>query len=307
MPPTSRWKSPLVALAALALLGAACGGGDDDAADPTPTAPDAAESTETTEAGEAEDEASGVTADDLLEAVDRTKAASSATVQIDAAFDGGPTFGTQELSLGGLVSFDGARGDITLEVGEGQGAIRVLLDDADAYVGGDFADVRDALPEGASWASVPREQLLASPGFTNPGDLAFLYLVGGASDVREDGDVLRFDIDVDRAVESAPEELREQVASTLTFTGERAPEVTGELELDDEGRITSLSVLGIQRPTAEETEQLSLDEDAELRITLDVALEGFDEPVDVEAPSSGVVPIGEAPELASMLGVAAAG
>lgn len=304
MAPTSL-RTPFVALAALALLAAGCG--DDDGAAPTTTTSAPAEATggdaESGDDAEERGEPSDVTADDLLAAVDETKAAGSAAVQIDAAFDGGAAFGSQELSLGGPVTFDGTRGDITLEVSGSEGAMRIVLADGSAWVGGDLDQVRDALPDGADWAQLPLEELLASPGFSNPGDLAYLYLVGGATDVREDGDALRFDIDLEAAVGSAPEELRDEVASTVSFTGEQDPDVTGAVVLDDEGRVTSLSVVGVQRPTAEEADQLSIGEDEELRVTLDVALDGFGQPVEASVPEGDAVPIAEAPDLAALLGI----
>jgi len=311
-----RATSLSAALVALALLAGACGGDDDAATDTTETTAEVDEAAESPdgESGvdEADDDGAGdpsdLTADDLLEAVERTKASDSASVQLALAFDGGPAIGSQELGLGGDVAFDGSRGDIFVRASDGDGEIRLLFDDQQAWVGGDRPEVRDALPDGAEWAAVSSEALFASEAFSNPGDLAMLYLVGGATDVREDGDVIRFDIDLDAAVASAPEELQDEVAETISLTGDAPPEVTGEVRLDDDGRITDLSVLGIQRATEEEIEALGLEEGAEIRLTLEVAISDFDEPVEVEAPpASTTVPIEEAPAIAQLIGVTPAG
>jgi hypothetical protein len=307
MPPTLRRTSP-AALAVLALLLGACGGEDgSEPATTTTTAEITTETTETTEAAEDGDglagEASDVTVEDLLEAVERTRASESAAIRLAMTFDGGSLLGRQDVLAEGAARFDGTEGDMVFDTSEQQGSLRIVLADGVGWIGGDIPEVRGTLPDGAEWAEVPLDDLFASDSFTNPGDLAFLYLVGGAQDIREDGDVLRFVVDLDAAVASAPDELREEVESTITFSGDGEPEVTGEVELDDEGRITSLSVLGIHRPTAEEAEHFGIDEDHELRITIDAELGAFDEPVDVAAPEGGSVPIAEAPELAAMLGV----
>lgn len=303
MPPV-KIRSFVAALAALALL-AACGGDDDATTDTTTTTAEEVDGSErsTTTAADDDGEASDVTVDDLLEAVETTRRAGSATVELDLGFDGGELLGAQSVSIGGQATFDGDRADLTVSANGEADTLRILVDGDRSWMGGEGDDVRQALPEGAEWVAIPGDELRASQGYSNPGDLAFLYLVGGAQDIEDAGDGYRFDVDLDAAVASAPAELQEEVASNLSFTGSLDPEITGEVVLDDEGRITSLTVVGIQRPSAEEAEQLEIDPDSEIRVELGATLEDFDEDFDVEEPEGRIVPLSEAPQVGALLGI----
>lgn len=303
MSPLNR-SCAVAAFASLVLL-TACGSDDASSTDDTTTTgveeADGREGTPTEDAGAGED--GDVTVDELLEAVEATRAVETATVELALGFDGGELLGAQEAVLSGSLAVDGSEADIRVAAnGEEDAARFVVLDDR-AWVGGVGADVRGALPEGADWAELPAEDLLASDGFENPGDLAFLYLVGGATDIQADGDGYRFDVDLDAATASAPEELREQVASNFSFTGSEPPEITGEVTLDDEGRISTLSVVGVQRPSAEEAEQLDVDPETELRLHIDVSVTDVDEQLDIEEPAGEIVPLSEAPDIAALLGL----
>jgi hypothetical protein len=302
----SRLSRPrlLAVLAALSLL-AACGSSDEETTTTTTT-----EQVSTTEAddnaddsGEGDDgEGDAQSAEGLLEAVERTRASETASVELQLGFDGGARLGSQEATLAGDVALDGSIGRIGVAIdGEADSLVVVLLEER-AWIGGEGADVRSAMPDGVDWVEVPSADLLESPAFSNPGDLAFLYLVGGARDVEADGDVYTFTVDFEAAVDSAPEELREEVASTLSFTGSLEPEITGEAELDDEGRLVSLSVVGIQRPSEEEADQLGIDEDG-LRIELHARITDIDEAIDVEEPEGEKAPLEEAPGIAQLLGL----
>lgn len=95
--------------------------------------------------------------------------------------------------------------------------------------------------------------------------------------------------------------LRQDVEE-ITFSGDGDPEVTGTAELDDEGRVTSMEVSGLQRPADEEREAFDLEDDEEgVRIELRAAIEEIDEPVEVEAPDDGVVDVADAPGVAELL------
>lgn len=308
MPPVKR-SSIAAAVAALALL-AACGGDDATPGSTTTTVEEAggSDGSATTAPGDGDGgEPGDVTAEELLEAVEATRAAGSATVELALGFDGGELLGSQSVSIGGPATFDGSRADLTVSANGEADTLRILVDDDQSWMGGHGDDVRGALPEGADWVEIPADDLRAAQSYSNPGDLAFLYLVGGAQDIEATDDGYRFDIDLDAAVASAPEELKEEVASNLSFSGSLAPEITGEVVLDDEGRVTSLAVVGIQRPSAEEVEQMELAPDTEIRIELDATLEDFDEDFDVEEPDGEVVPLSEAPQVAALLGIEGAG
>lgn len=295
-------RAPVAVLATLVLL-TACGGDDDDAT-PTTTEAPAGEETPTTD-GVPDDDGAGeaTTTEDLLEAVEATRASDTANAQLRLGFDGGELLGSQVVTLGGPVALDGTAGEIVVSVDGEADSIRIVFADGQAYVGGQGADVRSALPEGIEWVQVPVDELLATDSFSNPGDLAFLYLVGGAQEIEVDGSTYTFGVDMEAAIESAPEELRDEVASSLTFSGSAEPEITGEAEVDDEGRLVSLSVVGVQRPTAEEAQQLGIEETAELRVELDADITEIDEPIDVDAPTGPTAPLSEAPGIAQILGI----
>lgn len=293
-------------VAALALLAAACGD-DEPVAAPaekeTPSEPGAseAESMEVEDGDEDEAASATVTAEDLLAAVEATRASTSAVVELRLGFDGGDLLGSQEVSIAGPVLLDGSQADLSVTVDGTRDNLRLVLVDERSWVGGVGEDVRGAMPEGADWVEVPAADLLASPQFTNPGELAFLYLVGGAQDIESDGDVHTFTLDVEAATAAAPEELREDVASSVTFNGTEEPEITGEVELDEAGRIVALSVLGIQRPSAEEAERFGIEDDSSIRVELDATIDDIDEPVDVREPDGSVVTLEEAPDIAALL------
>lgn len=304
MSPLSRSRV-LAVLAALGLL-AACGSSDDETTTTTTTEQVSTTEADDDEGGDDEGDDDGGAdaqgAEGLLEAVERTRASDTASVELQLGFDGGARLGSQEATLAGDVALDGSVGRIGVEIdGEPDSLVVVLLEER-AWIGGEGADVRSALPEGVDWVEVPSADLLESPAFSNPGDLAFLYLVGGARDVEADGDVYTFTIDFDAAVDSAPEELREDLASTLSFTGSLEPEITGEAELDGEGRLVSLSVVGIQRPSEEEADQLGIDEEG-LRIELHARIDDIDDTIDVSEPEGETAPLEQAPGIAQLLGL----
>lgn len=305
-------SSIIAPFVALALLGVACGDDDTDTAATTSTTDEVAEDQETgTEAeedetedeSESEDDGGDATVDTLLEAVERTRAAESAVVELQLGFDGGTALGSQEATVSGPVALDGSSADLRVSINGQDDTLRFVVLGDRSFVGGDGEEVRGALPEGADWAELTTEQLLESPDFANPGDLAFLYLVGGAEDIEIDGSTYRFTVDMEAAVASAPAELRDIVAESLSFTGDEEPEITGEAELDDDGFITFMEIVGIQRASEEEAEALGLDPDTEIRVSIGTAIEDIDEPIEVQAPEGTVVPIAEAPDVAAMLGV----
>lgn len=287
-------RLPALALVALLPVIGACSSDErsDDATTTTSAAADGA--------------GQDATKDELVAAIERTRSAESMEVALQLAFDGGSTLGSQSASIAGPIVLDGSAMDLASEVDGQADAIRVVVLDGQAWVGGEGEDMQGALPDGADWATLPAEDLFASPGFTNPGDLTFLYLLNGAHDIETTGEgSYRFGIDLEEAVSSSPAEVQEELAGTLTFSGEADPEITGEVQLDDEGRIVALDVVGVQTPTADEREQLGLADDDELRIELHVAVEGIDEPVEIAAPDGAVVELADAPDVASLIGVAA--
>lgn len=305
-------------LVAALFLGAACGGGgeveeeEDESTAPTTTttrgerAGAEVEATSEVEPGD-EPEGStdtGATApkDRLQAAVDRTRSVSSLQIRLELSFDGGSALGSRAVAIEGAIATNGTRADIITEVEGESESVRILVVDDRAFVGGDGNTVRGALPDDAEWAEVGAADLLSSPSFSNPGDLTFLYLLNGAVDIEDLGDGrYRFDLDLDQAAAEAPADLRQDVERIISFSGDATPEVTGTAELDDEGRITTFDVSGIQRPTEEEREQLDLGDDEGIKIGLGVSIDQIDEPVDVEAPEEGVVDIADAPEVAALL------
>lgn len=291
----------LPALALVALLPLVAGCSDDDSSDGTTTTVAAGGSTTA-----ARDDAGDATKDDLVAAIERTRRSKSMEVTLRLAFDGGSTLGSQAASIAGPIVLDGSAMELTSEVDGQAGAIRLVVLDGQAWVGGEGEEMQGALPDGVDWATLPAEDLFASPGFTNPGDLTFLYLLNGAQDIEATGEgSYRFGIDLEEAVRSSPADVQEELAGTLTFSGAADPEITGEVQLDDEGRIVALDVVGVQTPTADEREQLDLAEGDELTIELHVAVEAIDEPVEIAEPDGEIVDIADAPEVATLIGVTA--
>jgi hypothetical protein len=305
MPGTRRLArfAPVVALAILA----ACsdGGSDDDgAASPTTTSDTTAERSAdptTTEPSEglSEDEAGRI----LSDAIETTRSVDSMVVSLELSFDGGSLLGTQSVRLAGPVRLDGTEIDISAEIEEQPDAIRILISEDRAWVGGEGDDIRAALPNGADWVELAASVLQASPTYSDPSELAFLYLLNGADEIESDGEGrYRFNVDLDRAIDEAPAERREDVASTLTFSGEAEPVITGEVVLDDDGRVRSMEITGVQGPTDEEREAFDLGDDEEVTIRLLVLIDDIDVPVDVDAPDpDSVVDIADAPEVATLL------
>lgn len=310
--PRLRACSLIAPFVVLALLGAGCGDDDTDAATDT-SADDVLEDqgteteteTEPDPDPEADADAADATVDALLDAVERTRSSESAVVELAIGFDGGALLGSQAATVSGPVTLDGTRADLRVSVDDEPDRVRFVVVDDRSWVGGEGDEVRAALPEGADWVELTTEQLLESPDFSNPGNLAFLYLAGGAADIEVDGSTYRFTVDLDAAAASAPSELRAAVAESLSFTGEQEPEITGEAELDDEGRITRLEVVGVQRPTEQEIERLDLDPDTAIRASIATRISDLDEPVDVEAPDGEVVSLADAPGMAAMLSLRA--
>lgn len=285
----------LVELAVVLAIGlSALGCADDGDAgtavdDPSPTSSD-----------ETDD---GDPAEVLRGAIEETRAVDTLSVSLRLALDGGTFLGSQSTTLSGVAALDGSTLDISAGIGDEAEAVRIVVLDGTAWVGGQSVDVRAALPEGAEWVELPAADLQASPAYSDPGELAFLYLLNGAMDVEEEGDGrYTFDVDLDEAVAASPPERRVAVAATLTFNGDSTPEVSGSVELDDEGRVRRLEVSGIQRPTPDERESFDLEEDFELSVELEVGLDDIDDALDVDAPDADVVAdIDEAPEMATLL------
>lgn len=282
----------LVPVLAVALL-VGCGGDGraDDAGDATTTAASAPEVT-------------GRAAAQLLsESIEQTRAIQSMRFSLQLTFDGGSLLGSETAEIAGVVALDGTALDLSATIGGQADALRLLVLGDRAWVGGEGDDVQDALPAGASWVELAASDLMASPTYSDPSELDFLYLLNGATDVEAEGDGrYRFDIDLDRAIAEAPADRREQVAETLTFDGDAEPEITGEVTLDEKGRVREMSILGIQRPTPEEQETFDLEDGDELRIQLRFTADDIDEEVEVEAPdATDVVDIADAPEVAALL------
>lgn len=239
----------------------------------------------------------------LSESIEQTRAIQSMRFSLSLAFDGGSLLGSQSAEIAGAVALDGTALDLSATI-EGQAdALRLLILGDRAWVGGEGDDVRDALPAGASWVELTASDLMASPTYSDPSDLDFLYLLNGATDIEAEGNGrYRFDIDLDQAIAEAPVDRREQVSETMTFDGDAEPEITGEVTLDEEGRVREMSILGIQRPTVEEQETFDLEDGDELRIQLRFTADDIDEEVEVEAPDAAdVVDIADAPEVAALL------
>jgi hypothetical protein len=168
----SRLSRPrlLAVLAALSLL-AACGSSDEETTTTTTT-----EQVSTTEAddnaddsGEGDDgEGDAQSAEGLLEAVERTRASETASVELQLGFDGGARLGSQEATLAGDVALDGSVGRIGVEIdGEADSLVVVLLEER-AWIGGEGADVRSAMPDGVDWVEVPCRPARV-PGVQQPG------------------------------------------------------------------------------------------------------------------------------------------
>ena len=220
----------------------------------------------------------------LVESIEATKAAESAHTKLHLGFDGGKVLGTRTFDLGGDFRMDGKAADITARTSGRD--LKVRVDGAKAWIGGDT--IGSALPSDASWVSLTTTQLVDSGGYSNPGDLAFLYLLRGAERVRRDGDTYRFTVDLDRAKDEAPARLRDAVAGTMSFTGIAHPTVNGTATLDDEGRVVSYDVHGKGGP---------------LKLTLTARFSDYGTDVEVNAPDSGdVVPLAQAPRVLELLG-----
>jgi hypothetical protein len=225
----------------------------------------------------------------LVDSIEATKAADSAHTKLHLDFDGGATLGTQAFDLAGDYATDGSAADITASSSGGSTArandLKVRVDGTRAWVGG--RTLASALPDGASWVSLTTKQLLDSGGYSNPGDLAFLYLLRGAEDVRRDGDTYRFTVDLDRAADRAPADLRDEVECTMSFSGVRDPEVTGTATLDDDGRVVAYRVQG---------------KGGTIQLTLEAEFSDYGVAVDVDAPDGDdVVRLEDAPGVLRLL------
>lgn len=288
-------RSPRLApILAVALL-VGCGGDSRES--------DAGDATTTTTAASAPEVTGREAAQLLNESIEQTRAIQSMRFSLSLAFDGGSLLGSQSAEIAGAVALDGTALDLSATI-EGQAdALRLLILGDRAWVGGEGEDVRDALPAGASWVELAASDLKASPTYSDPSDLDFLYLLNGATDIEAEGNGrYRFGIDLDRAIAESPVDRREQVAETMTFDGDAEPEITGEVTLDQQGRVREMSILGIQRPTVEEQETFDLEDGDELRIQLRFTADDIDEEVEVEAPDAAdVVDIADAPEVATLL------
>lgn len=288
-----RW--PLLALLAGLSFLTSCGDGDDGQ--------EAATTTTTEARGEDEQEAGGGDLEARLrEAIEATRSVESMRLELDLDLRLGAG-DSQSVGLDADFALDASAADLSSEIGGQADAIRILVLGDRAWVGGEGPDVRAALPAGAAWAALDAASLFTSPSWTDPGELAFLYLLNGAVDVEDEADGrYRFTLDLAQAIDEAPAELRDAVAEVITFDGEAEPEITGEVELDDEGRVVLLDIEGVQRPTADEVEALELAEGDEVRIALHLEIGGFDEDVEVEEPEAAeVVGISEAPNIAALL------
>jgi hypothetical protein len=292
----------LVALCASVVFAAACSSGGDQEVGlkGVTTSPSSTATTGTTAADAADSDLTAV----LAEAIDKTRSAETMDVTLELAFDGGKVLDKQQVTIAGELATDGTRASLSSSA-DGVGAMEVRILDDKAWVGGDMEQVRQALPKGAEWAELATKDLVASPGFGDVGELSFIYLLGGATNVEATGDdEYTFDLDVAKAASSAPADLRDEVSGLLSFSGENEPEITGTVELDDEGRVASMTIHGVQKPSPAEAEQFG--EDAVIKLSLNVEIDDFGEPVEVEAPAGDtVVPIAEAPELAKLLGLGA--
>ncbi|MBW3546663.1 MAG: hypothetical protein KY452_00800 [Actinobacteria bacterium] len=222
---------------------------------------------------------------------------------LQLAFDAGSLLGSEAAAITGAVVLDGSALDLSATIGGQADALRLLILEDRAWVGGESDDVRDALPTGARWVELAARDLMASPTYSDPSDLDFLYLLNGATNIEAEGDGrYRFGVDLDRAIAQAPADRRDEVAETVTFDGDAEPEITGEVALDEEGRVRQMSILGVQRPTTEERKAFDLEDDDELRVELHFTADDIDEEVDVEAPDAAeVVDIADAPEIAALL------
>lgn len=236
----------------------------------------------------------------LAEAIDKTRSAETMDLIVELSYDGGRLLGTRQVTIEGELGTDGNRSALSSNE-DGFGAIEVRILDEKAWVGGDMEQVRAALPEGAEWAEVTTDVLLASPNFDDVGRLSFLYLLGGATKVMATGaDEYSFALDMAKAVSAAPANIQVEVGRLLRFPGENEPEIIGTVELDDEGRLVSMVIHGMQTPSPAEAVQFG--GDAITKLSMSVELDDFGEPVEVEAPAADlVVPISRVPELADFL------
>lgn len=293
-----RW--PLLALLAGLSFLTSCGDSDD--AEEAATTTTEAQEEDEREAGGGDD-----AAERLSDAIEVTRSAESMRLALDLDLDLGNN-GSQSVGLEAAFALDSSAVDLSTEIEGQRDAIRIRVLDDRAWVGGEGEDMQAALPDGAAWAELDSATLFESPTWSDPGELAFLYLLNGAVDVEEEGDDrYRFTLDLDKAIEEAPADLRDDVGEVITFQGDAEPEITGEVELDDEGRVVVLDIEGVQRPTAEEEEALDLVQGDEIRITLHLEIADFDEEIDLEEPDAAeVVDIAEAPEVATLLELQAA-
>lgn len=247
---------------------------------------------------------------DLVEAVDNTRFAESAamtiTLEVVSPVGGGIVELTGDLSRDDVGTATGAA------VSGGEGFELEMLADGDtAWITSDAPEMVDALPEGVRWVEGSVAEMRADRIWTGiDTSFAVLSVLRGVDDVSEAGtteiggeDVRLFEGEVDweAALDRSDPDERAALEETITLTGDPELEVfTVTVGLDGDDRVRMLAVEIVAGPRGG-AEDMPLTGDIEMRI--DMEIESLDHDVDVpEAPPADeTVPIGEVPEVATML------
>jgi hypothetical protein len=251
---------------------------------------------------------------DLVAAIEATRAAESAELEMLLEVDSPIGGGTVELS-GDLARGD--HGTVTAAADSGGRAFEMeMVADGEAiWITSDADEFTDALPDGATWVEGSVDDLRDDDVWTGL-DTTFdvLSVLRGVDEVSEvgtteiGGDEVRLyegDVDWDAALEASeavdPDE-RAALEETISLTGDPELETfTAEVGIDDDGRVRFLDVEVVAGPPSGADEDLPLMGEITLRVTLEI--ENLDHDVDIPAgpPADETAPLSEAPEVTDLL------
>jgi hypothetical protein len=224
-------------------------------------------------------------ADRFEAAIEATEAEERYSFDADLAVDMG--FVAEELDLSGEVD-RGADPRMVVRFESAEIDAEIRIDGDDAWFSSNTPEFEDALPDDAEWIHVTGEDDIDEFDFDSPDDLGAgpLYYLRGAEDVEDlgvDGEVRTYSFTAASDVaEQAPEEHRETVRDLFTSSDNLDLTVTGEVDIDAEGRIRRLSLHGDLTP--KDPDDLNARRAEGGGLDFEMRYEAFGEPVDVEAP-----------------------
>ena len=271
----------LLAVASIAAVGAACNQG-----------PPVVEKEEATELFE--------------RAVDTTREVG--TFHADLELELESSAGTQTLVIDAALDLDEHSGEVTAGPEDNPELTTLVLQGERAWVKIEDESVTSLLPEGAEFVEGTRAEM-EELDVVQPLDESFasLFYLEGAEDIRSTGTeavgdtevaVYEFTVDVEEAIDEAPDDLREAVENTMIATGEAELDVEGEVSIDGDERVRRLDLQGDVVPNESPPPGAPTD----MHISLQFELGEFDEAVSVDPPEDDeVVNLDEVPELRTLL------